>query len=113
MWRSAIGFAATLLGISCLCFILVEVFKKFSVVGDAFSFFWVAMPLWILYSFKELNKSDGLKRRLGLKPDALTFFDNTYNMLLILFAIAAVIAIPFFWYEVILKTINNAMHGNF
>jgi hypothetical protein len=113
MWRSAIGFAATLFGISGLCFILVEVLKHFNVVGEAFRFFWVAIPLGILYSLKALNDADRLRRHLRLKPDALKFFDNTYNTLLIIFAVIAVIAIPFFWYEVILKTIKNAMHGNF
>jgi len=113
MWRTAIGFAATLLGISGLCFILVEVLKHFNVVGDAFNFVWVTIPLWVLYSLKELNNANRLKDYLRLKPDALTFFDNTYNALLIIFAVIAIIAIPFFWYEVILKTIKNAMHGNF
>ena len=92
---------------------LVEVFKKYGLLGKEFFHLYIIIPVCVLYLIRELIRFKRISNLININSNRIASLEILFQAMLIVFAVVAVIAIPFLWYGVILETIKNAIHAKY
>ena len=82
-------------------------------VGIIFAAILIIIPGCALYLIWDLIRFKRISNLINITSNRLASLEILFQAMLIVFAVVAVIAIPFLWYGVILETINNAIHAKY
>ena len=107
--KSILWFFSCLIGLAGFGIIVTEILKKWQIIGKTLSPVWIIAPIWLLFIVKKVPLSPFLIDRLHLSPKVVKRATSIINIIWIIFAIGAVISLPFLWYGVIKEL---AMQGH-
>ena len=107
--KSILWFFSCLVGFAGFGIIVTEILKKWQLISKTLSPVWFITLMWLLFIVKKAPLSPFLTDRLHLSPDVVKRMAGVINIIWIIFAICAVISLPFLWYGVIKEL---AMQGH-
>ena len=99
--KSILWFIFCLLGLFGFGVIVSEVLKKWHFINQSLNILWVIAPILILFIAKQALHSAYLIARLNLSPQFVHRSTTTFNIILVILGILALISLPFLWFGVI------------
>lgn len=99
--KSLLLYCFCLLGLAGFGIIIFEILKKWQLISTGLSPIWIIVPIWMLFSAKQVTKSHYWTNEFNLSPIVVKRITIFVNLILITLGLLALISLPFLWFGVI------------